>query len=586
MLNSKGTKQFEQALRKLRDLRQSTFGLEKYVKSVETLMTSAESDTAPKYVGVWGMGGIGKTSLLHTLFARAQLHDHSGVKFIWLTVGLTPIMTLYQSVSKQLGLEPELYLTEVDYQCKLHSMCEEEKVFLVLDDVRKEQAFESLNLAEGEGSITLLSTRNQSLLKRAKPCISQVEMGRLSKRDSWSVFCLHAFSPPSNVPDEIEKFAKAMAEECQGLPLALNVIGGVMFKKYPCQWEPLLKKLEKSRMHEGTVNEKLYEILSVGYDILSDRLKKCFHYFAAFPESSDIIFEEILFHWTAEGLVPEHCEDDPRSDALSILQDLWDQSFIQSNGQFGSNQYYLLNFKVHDVMRDLAFYLLEKDCGTPHAKQLYLYQAGQNLEEIPEEWKGISEPPESKAVLLEAQRLSLDTNKFAAVPKFYAPNLVFLLLGRIPIISLPTDFSSYFPKLRVLNLRNGEFHNLPDELGDLKNLVCLDLSKCHKLENLPATVRKLQKLKFLILDDCWALKNLPSEMVNLTSLQVLHTARCVRLHWAEQTLSRTSFERIRHLYRTDGASLEDICGLLLSQGTNNFCRKSAHNAGAVQAASK
>jgi hypothetical protein len=30
----------------------------------------------------------------------------------------------------------------------------------------------------------------------------------------------------------------------------------------------------------------------------------------------------------------------------------------------------LLWFKVHDVMRDLAFYVLENDSGTPLAKQL------------------------------------------------------------------------------------------------------------------------------------------------------------------------------------------------------------------------
>jgi hypothetical protein len=64
---------------------------------------------------------------------------------------------------------------------------------------------------------------------------------------------------------------------------------------------------------------------------------------------------------------------------------------------------------MHDVMRDLAFYLLEKDCGTSHAKQRYLYWPGRNLEQVPHEWKVISEPPESECTtILEAIRLSLD----------------------------------------------------------------------------------------------------------------------------------------------------------------------------------
>jgi len=78
---------------------------------------------------------------------------------------------------------------------------------------------------------------------------------------------------------------------------------------------------------------------------------------------------------------------------------------------------------------------------------------------------------------------------------FYAPKLLFLLLGRNPIVSSPLDVSNYFPKLTVLNLRNGEFQTLPDEFGDLTNLVYLDLSNCHELQTLPDTIRNFFKYK-------------------------------------------------------------------------------------------
>jgi disease resistance protein RPS2 len=380
MLNLKVARECDQSSQEVHDLPESTFGLESYVERVETLLTSEGSDAAPRYVGVWGMGGVGKTLLLQRLDGSPKVKGHfQGAMFIWLTVGQTPdIMALYRTLSKKLGLDPDLYVNPEDYKRYLHTKFIQKRVFLVLDDVWQDKTFDSLDLAKGKGSVTLLSTRNQSLLERASPQIRQEHMTPLSNEDSWSLFCVHAFRPPSNVPDELKEFAQSMAQECEGLPLALKVIGGAMFGKDSCQWEPLLKKLTKSRMHEGPVVEKLYERLKVGYDLLSEddrRLKQCFHYFAAFPEDSNIVFEEILFHWTGEGLVPEHYGDDPRADAFSLLKKLWVQSFIESNGQFGSDQCYLLNFKVHDVMRDLAFYLLEKDCGTPHAKQLYLYRA-------------------------------------------------------------------------------------------------------------------------------------------------------------------------------------------------------------------
>jgi hypothetical protein len=139
--------------------------------------------------------------------------------------------------------------------------------------------------------------------------------------------------------------------------------------------------------------------------------------------------------------------DDHRADAFSLLNKLWRRSFIESNVEV-SDEEDMLSFKLHDVMRDLAFYILEKDSGTPPAKQLYLYRAGQNLEEIPQEWKAISK----------ALRLSLHGNKLKRLPgSFYAPELVSLLLGGNPIQCVPASFLRSFPKLRVLDLSCGEF---------------------------------------------------------------------------------------------------------------------------------
>jgi disease resistance protein RPS2 len=174
----------------------------------------------------------------------------------------------------------------------------------------------------------------------------------------------------------LKALAQSMAEECQGLPLALKVIGRAMFGKTSpgLQWEPLLKKLRESRVQERSVEEGLYKRLKLGYDLLSEddeRLKNCFLYFAAFPEDYIVEFHEILWGWIGEGLIPGNGGDDPRVDAFSLLNKLWRRSFIESNVGVQDIEH-MLWFKVHDVMRDLAFYILD-DSGTPPAKQLYLY---------------------------------------------------------------------------------------------------------------------------------------------------------------------------------------------------------------------
>ncbi|KAH9543643.1 hypothetical protein CY35_13G076300 [Sphagnum magellanicum] len=574
----KVARECDQALQEVHDLPQSTFGLETYVERLETLLTSERSDAAPRYVGVWGMGGVGKTLLLQTLYGSPKVKGYfQGAMFIWLTVGQTPdIMALYRTLSKKLGLDPELYVHPEDYKRYLHTEFIQKRVFLVLDDVWRDKAFDSLDLAKGKGSVTLLSTRNQSLLERASPQISQEHMTPLSKEDSWSLFCVHAFRSPSNVPCELKALAQSMVEECQGLALALKVIGRAMFGKTSpeLQWAPLLKKLRESRMQERTVEEELYEGLKLGYDLLSEadwRLKDCFLFFAAFREDYEIFFEQTLWYWIGEGLVSGNGEDDATADAFSLLNKLCERSFIDSIGEVDSAEGVILRFKVHDVMRDLAFYILGKDCGAPPAKELYFYRAGQNLEEIPQEWKGMHK----------ALKLSLQCNKLQKLPEsFYAPELVSLILGENSIQFVPESFLSNIPKLRVLDLSFGSFTRLPEELGNLKHLVFLNLCFCANLQILPDSVGKLHALKCLDVSYC-SLSYLPSSVVDLTSLQVLDTRSNGPL-WDTDTRLLLLDQDPPEFVPTIAASLEDICGLILltkltvsgeiDQLPHNICR--------------
>jgi Leucine-rich repeat (LRR) protein len=141
---------------------------------------------------------------------------------------------------------------------------------------------------------------------------------------------------------------------------------------------------------------------------------------------------------------------------------------------------------------------------------------------------------------------------------------VSLLLGGNPIQFVPESFLSNFPKLRVLDLSGGMFSDLPEELGDLKDLVSLDLFDCANLQSLPDAVGKLLALKCLNLSACGMLNYLPSGVVGLTSLQILNTRDCDELTWAEHTSSGMArAESLGDVYPTMGASLEDICGLVL-----------------------
>jgi hypothetical protein len=149
------------------------------------------------------------------------------------------------------------------------------------------------------------------------------------------------------------------------------------------------------------------------------------------------------------------------------------------------------------------------------------------LENFPQEWE----------VIPKARRLSLECNELNKLPRrFCAPDLLTLLLRENLIITLLGSFLWSCRKLRVLDLRFGKFDSLPKELGDLKDLVWLNLSWCVNLEILPDTVRKLHMLQCLNLSHSHTWKYLPSGVGGLPSLQVLNTRWCDCLRWVEHTI--------------------------------------------------
>jgi len=528
----------------------------------------------------------------------------------------------------------------VDYKQKLEIELSRERVFLVLDDVWKDEDFDALDLGKGEGSVTLLTTRIESILQR--PCISQVHMEKLSPEDIWSLFRVHAFGTSSSVPHGLEASAKSMAKECGGLPLALKVIGAAVFGKTSVEreWKPLLKKLKESCMQERTMKSELYEPLKLGYDVLKEadtRLQDCFTYFAAFPEDHKVKFQVLLWCWIGEGLVEDDSEDDPEDDVYNLLMKLRRRSLIESiekldgtsddeSDEIEEADFYreiLLNgeldeysseldeeeldevflheeeldedldeeldeesdeksdeesdedlyekfdeevfpqyTKVHDVMRDLAFYILRIDGGTTPAKQLALYQAGQNLTEFPPKWITECKQP------LKARRLSLCQNQLETLPStFCAPELLTLLLGNNRISDVPAGFLKGIQNLRVLDLSYGEFQYLPEELGNLKHLVYLKLSHNSYLRELPESIENLRMLKNLTLSNCTRLRYLPSGVVGLQSLQVLDMRFCRSLRWAEHTHTEMGpchidmAESFSDEAEAKGVSLENISGL-------------------------
>ncbi|KAH9549416.1 hypothetical protein CY35_10G018700 [Sphagnum magellanicum] len=532
---------------KLTDIQQvpqHVFGVDNLTIRLQQSMTFSSIDAEPRCVGVWGMGGAGKTLLAQIAYNSREVREHfKGGELMWLTVSQTPnIKGLYDDFCTQLGLGPMMFAQLEEYRMRLYNEFLSRRVFLVLDDVWNSGVLEQLDLAKGLGSVTLITTRNRPVLEKAGvKGEDEVQVGVLLKEDSWKLFCVHAFPRGfSNIPYELQDLGELVADECKGLPLALKVIGGSMVGKTTCQeWEFQLKCLRESRqLPVQQEEEALFCRLKLTYDNLdndSPVSKECFLSFAAFPEDYVVGIEELMKLWTSQGLLDDlstEFGDDRTLCAYYLVGLLIGRSLIEVA--------YTGLCQVHDVMRDLALHIIEGQKPIS-----CLYRPGKELVEFPADWirTYVRQP-------CEVRKLSLMQNDLTTLNgvTFSAPKLeVLLLADNKRLETMPKEFLKGIENLKVLDLQMccslitlskeigkltqlthlylrycQSLESLPKEVGKLTQLIHLDLSSCGDLKKLPKSIGYLQSLQWLDLEGCWCLKYLPSTMGDLRSLQYLN----------------------------------------------------------------
>ncbi|CAM6010713.1 unnamed protein product [Sphagnum balticum] len=335
-------------------------------------------------------------------------------------------------------------------------------------------------------------------------------MDKLSEEDSWRLFCVHAFGQ-YNIPPGVEGLAHLVVEECQGLPLALKVIGGVMVgKKWPGEWERELKKLEESRMKHQDVEKQLFDCLKTSYDDLENadhpNAKECFLCFAAFRE--DELLEQT-----------SHDADEKKQLAL-YRPGCHLQEFPL---EWRTNAKELLAVRRLSL-NDNNLKTLPTKISAPNMQTLLLSH-NEQLEDLPNGFlKGIQQ---------NLNVLDLSFNKsLKALPRgcYNLKHLIYLHLGNCEGLQILPPSMGNLQNLKNLHLKScTHLRKVPISIGKLQKLEVLDLENCANLKQLPKSIGELEMLVTLNLFQCSALKCLPFQYHSLKRLESLNLLGCDNL---------------------------------------------------------
>ncbi|KAL2531052.1 putative disease resistance protein [Forsythia ovata] len=452
-------------------------------------------------IGIYGMGGVGKTTLaMHAHDNLLNEPKFSGHVY-WITVSQEfSIHKLQSDIAQALKLDFSCGSDEKKRAAQLFQTFQKRGSFvLILDDVWKQIDAEKIGIPPRRDECKLVITSRSKEVCHRMGCQRIIKVNTLSEQEAWELF-LKKLGRDELHP-EVEEICKKMVKRSGGLPLALVTLAGSMRGVTDIhEWRDASEELKESCTGRADMENEVLPILLYSYDRLRDpKLQRCFLYCSLYPEDYPIRREELIENFILEELMDRRLSRRAENDqGHAILNQLERACLLERVLWDGS-------MKMHDLIRDMAL-------GITKHNHRYMVKAGLYLREIPDvqEWTE------------DLDKISLMKNSIEEISIGMSPNcprLSTLILSENPLKSIPDCFFTQMRGLRTLNLSHTSIQYLPHSISDLENLRTLLLRYCFSLKSVP-TLEKLRLLTRLDLSHT-GIEELPDGVESLTNLKVL-----------------------------------------------------------------
>ncbi|KAG7611853.1 Leucine-rich repeat [Arabidopsis suecica] len=481
---------------------QQTVGLD---TTLEKTWESLRKDEN-RMLGIFGMGGVGKTTLLTLINNKfVEVSDDYDV-VIWVESSKdADVGKIQDAIGERLHICDNNWSTysrgkkASEISRVLRDM--KPRFVLLLDDLWEDVSLTAIGIPVlGKKYKVVFTTRSKDVcsVMRAN---EDIEVQCLSENDAWDLFDMKVHCDGLN---EISDIAKKIVAKCCGLPLALEVIRKTMASKSTViQWRRALDTLESYPSEMKGTEKGIFQVLKLSYDYLKTKNAKCFLYCALFPKAYYIKQDELVEYWIGEGFIDEK---DGRERAK-------DRGYEIIDNLVGAGLLLESNKKVymHDMIRDMALwivsefrdgerYVVKTDAGLSQLPDVTDWTTVTKMSLFNNEIKNIPDDPEFPdqtnlvTLFLQNNRLVDIVGKFFLV---MSTLVVLDLSWNFQITELPKGISALV-SLRLLNLSGTSIKHLPEGLGVLSKLIHLNLESTSNLRSvgLISELQKLQVLRF------------------------------------------------------------------------------------------
>ncbi|MED6162741.1 hypothetical protein PIB30_073466 [Stylosanthes scabra] len=506
------------------------FGRDKDKKEIIKLLVddTCDAESPVTVIPIWGMGGIGKTTLAQLVYSDAEVVEKfDTLAWVCVAENFDPVGLTRTMLQK---INPASSVDTYDFdslQTRLKEALMGKTFLVVLDDVWHDQKDTWEHLLKpfqygNHASKILLTTRSEKVASVVATTKLQYQLSLLSEEDCWSVFLKQAHLSADSINPTLEEVGKDIIKKCGRLPLAVRALGGILGGNSDVtHWNQILKS-EIWEFPHDKIN--VVPALTISYHYLPSCLKKCFVYCSLYPKDFGLSKSELILLWMAENFLQPVPRKTLEEVGEEYFEELVARSFLQPHSTHEDE------FVMHDLMHDLAmifageFYFraeelkndVEIDIKTRHLSRIA--QGSYPISKLVE----VCDRMKHTRTFLEINSSGSyfpfnmgNTNCILSQLK-YLRSLSFKFF---PLESLPDSIGELL-HLRYLDLSETRIVTLPESLGNLYNLQTLKLFKCLNLKMLPVSIQDLVNLRHL--DIRWTgLHEMPKGMSKLQSLQFL-----------------------------------------------------------------
>ena len=299
-----------------------------------------------------------------------------------------------------------------------------------------------------------------------------------------------------NCPPKLVKLSHAIVERCEGLPLTIVAISGLLSTKDKVVYE--FQKLHDSLSSELKSNphlKNITKILSLSYHDLSYNLKACFLYFGMFPEDYYINCARLIQLWIAECFVEEMQGITLEEVAHGYLNQLIHRSLVQVEDVDLKGM--CRSCRVHNMLHEVILSRFEELSFSLVSMQI---ASSDRIGRQVSIQNNVNTPLKN---ITSSQTHSILIFRVEEVPNSFLAKC-FASFKHIKIMDFEGAHIDYIPKevgnlfhLRYLSLRDTKLHMLPKSIGKLHNLETLDLKRS-LVSELPTEISGLRNLRYLV----------------------------------------------------------------------------------------